>query len=413
MQLKERLMKHRAAMMSSAIVLMAICISGCFSQQKHSSTAEQAGGGLAQMFSSSWSGSQKVNIIDPAYGMTAFTLNVPRGWKSVGTILRPGGCHGSSTPAAGLSYTELAPDGVSAFINLPGVSWIGSSNGYNFQGPKCPANINIDTAAGFLLNIAVPHLAPRAKSVTIAPLDPKFLTALASNSQQQTAKMRSYGIQGRSIMEAARVRVVDQHNGKPIEEMLFAIINCQQTQATSPKGPYNRLICNTTGTFIIRAPMGHLDEMIAHKPEPPQINNQWNNRVINDMTTRFQQIEAASDHQFEVMTQHYAQLNQDMLARGQRENDQRAAGTASAMQNDTNNQNAIDNSAHQTALYSLDQQTFINPDTGQKIEASNQFNNQWISSDGGTLIQTQDNSFDPNGSVYPISQSWTELIPAN
>jgi hypothetical protein len=35
---------------------------------------------------------------------------------------------------------------------------------------------------------------------------------------------------------------------------------------------------------------------------------------------------------------------------------------------------------------------------------------QWLSSDGKTLIQTND-TLDPNGVVYPVSQSWTELVP--
>ena len=74
-------------------------------------------------------------------------------------------------------------------------------------------------------------------------------------------------------------------------------------------------------------------------------------------------------------------------------------------------QNAIDQSAHATALYSLDRQDFKNPATGQTIEASNEYNHQWLSSDGSTLIQTQDHNFDPNGQVYPGSQSWTELVP--
>jgi hypothetical protein len=51
------------------------------------------------------------------------------------------------------------------------------------------------------------------------------------------------------------------------------------------------------------------------------------------------------------------------------------------------------------------------PNTGQVIEAGNQYNHQWISSDGSTLIQTDDHSFNPNGVVYPVSQSWTELVP--
>ena len=81
------------------------------------------------------------------------------------------------------------------------------------------------------------------------------------------------------------------------------------------------------------------------------------------------------------------------------------------MANDRAQQAAIDASAHKTALYALDQQEFRNPQTGQIVQASSQYNHQWMSSDGTTLIQTNDHTYDPNGQVYPISQSWTELVP--
>lgn len=62
-------------------------------------------------------------------------------------------------------------------------------------------------------------------------------------------------------------------------------------------------------------------------------------------------------------------------------------------------------------LQSLNQQEFRNPATGEVIRASNQYNHQWMSSDGSTLIQSNDPTYDPNGQVYPVSQSWTELVP--
>jgi hypothetical protein len=74
-------------------------------------------------------------------------------------------------------------------------------------------------------------------------------------------------------------------------------------------------------------------------------------------------------------------------------------------------QAGIDAAAHASVLQSLDQQEFRNPATGQIIQASSQYNHQWMSSDGTTLIQTNDHTLDPNGSVYPVSQSWTELVP--
>ena len=63
------------------------------------------------------------------------------------------------------------------------------------------------------------------------------------------------------------------------------------------------------------------------------------------------------------------------------------------------------------ALYAGDKQEFTNPNTGQTIQTNNQYSHQWMSSDGTTLIQTNDHTYDPNGQVYPISQSWTELVP--
>jgi hypothetical protein len=71
----------------------------------------------------------------------------------------------------------------------------------------------------------------------------------------------------------------------------------------------------------------------------------------------------------------------------------------------------FDGAAHNTVNYSLDRKDYINPSTGQTINASSEYNHQWMSSDGSTLIQTNDHSYDPNGAVYPVSQSWLELVP--
>jgi hypothetical protein len=78
---------------------------------------------------------------------------------------------------------------------------------------------------------------------------------------------------------------------------------------------------------------------------------------------------------------------------------------------DRANQAAIDASAHNTVNYSLDRKDYINPNTGQTITASNEFNHQWINSSNDTLVQTNNPNLDPNGSIDPIRESWTELVP--
>ncbi len=400
-------MKHKIALMVSLALIAPISSSVLCSQDK-SHTANI-----------SWSGTRKEEVRDPAYGMTAFTIEVPTGWKFAGLILRPGGCHPPPTPAAGLSYTAQSPDGVTEFVSLPGVSWTWTSNGSNVMGPKCPSTIKIDTAAGLLLNIAVPNLHPDAKKVVVVPLAEKLQAAVAANNEKSAASLRGYGLKGRQFQDAAQVRVEYERNGQAVEESEFTVIDCLETQVMGmPTGPgrpwspaYTKRTCSSRGTIIKRAPKGHLDEVLAHAPAYAQINPEWDQRVIHDMTTMFQQMQAASNREFQKNMANFKAQGDARLAAGQAFQQNLQNSTNHAIAADRARTDAMSDSAHQTALHSLDQQTFINPSTGQKIEASSQYNHQWISSDGSTLIQTNDHTLNPNGQVYPVSQSWTELVP--
>ena len=369
--------------------------------------AEVAGGGTRQE-----------TVVDPAYGMTAYTIDVPSGWKFAGMILRPGGCHPPPTPAAGLSYTAQSPDGLTELVTLPGVSWSWTSNNSNVMGPKCPSTINIDTAAGLLLNIAVPNLHPRITKVTLMPLSKSDQDALAANNEKLAAGMRAYGLKGRQYVDGARVRVEYESHGQPMEESEFTLIDCMETMVGGmPMGPgrpwsagYTKRICSSRGTIIKRAPKGHLEELMA-KAKPLQVNPQWDQQVIHDMKVRFQQMQAASDAAFRQNMANFKAQGDARMARAQEFDQNLRASTDRALANDRAQQAAIDASAHKMTLYALDQQEFRNPSTGQVVQASSQYNHQWMSSDGTTLIQTNDHTYDPNGQVYPISQSWTELVP--
>jgi len=416
MRFREDFMKHGSAVASAAAVIAIIGVTGCFSQQKTSSGPTQPSAANSSHAASA--GARKVDIADPAYGMTAYTANVPASYKFVGAILRPGGCHPPPTPAAGLSYTTLGPDGLTAYMSLPGVSWTWTSNGSNMMGQKCPSNIDIDTAAGLLVNIAVPNLHPNATAVTVVPLPQNIQDTIAANNR----KGGGYGPQGpRQFQDAAQVHVEYDLNGHAVEESLFAMIDCTESKAIPMPGGigqpvhpgYTRRNCSSRGTMITRAPKGHLQEVLKNGPGFPQVNPAWDQRVIHDMTANFQQMQAASNAQFAAIQEHFKQQTAQMNRNAENFRAQQKSSFDSAMQNDRNTQAAIDHSAHQTALYSLDRQTFINPATGQKIEASNQYNHQWVSSDGSTLIQTQNHTYDPNGVVYPVQQSWTELVPTN
>jgi len=119
----------------------------------------------------SWSGTRKAEITDPQYQMTAYTLEVPAGWKFAGAIARDPGCHAKGP---GLKFTMQSPDGLTAMVFLPGMSWTWTTSPSMqkiMESQHCPA-VDIDSAASFLVNIAVPNMHPKAKIVSVLPLPP-------------------------------------------------------------------------------------------------------------------------------------------------------------------------------------------------------------------------------------------------
>lgn len=372
--------------------------------------------------SAPWTDTRKSVITDPQYQMTAYTLEVPANWKFAGTIARDPGCHASSL---GLKLTMQSPDGSTAIAVLPGMTWAWTTSESMqkiMQQSHCPG-VDIDSAAAFLVNIAVPNLQPNAKIVSVLPLDTEGQASLAAQlqqmRQQNEAMARQYRLPPQKIsLEGARVRLQYVRDGHPVEEQILSVVNCNESQfpAMYAQPAYMRRTCSSRTEVIYRAAAGHLDEFM----ESPQLkalnktiqpDSQWNARVAQDQQAAFQKMQAANNNQFQAMLQKGRDDNARLLANGKAFQDQMRASTNSALANDRAQQAAIDASAHATALNSLDRKEYRNPATGQVIEASNQYNRQWVSSDGSTLIQSNDHSFDPNGVVYPISQSWTELVP--
>jgi hypothetical protein len=370
----------------------------------------------------SWPGTRKVDIIDPQYQMAAYTMEIPSNWKFAGIIARPSGCHATGA-GGGLKYTAESPDGLTAMVRLPGVTWSWSTSEQMrriAEQQHCP-NIDIDSAASFVVNIAIPNLHPRAKIISVDPLPPEGQAALAKQLENQKQQNENIAPQFRPTsvtLEGARVRVQYERDGHAMEEMIVSVVQCtvrhQNAMFASPAS--DTRTCTSRGTSMERAPQGQLDALLE-QPEYKAlgktltINSAWDYRAAQDQMAQFQQFQAANNARFQAnLRANQARFDQRIAQQKQFDVNLRAS-TDRAMAQDRARQDAIDASAHNMVNYSLDRQDFKNPNTGQTITASNQYNHQWISSDGSTLIQTNDHGYDPNGQVYPVSQSWSELVP--
>ncbi len=371
----------------------------------------------------SWpTSAHKADLADPVYQMTAATLQIPSGWKFAGAVVREPGCHSSG---AGLKYTAQSQDGLTAMVLLPGSAWSWSGDAGMqkiMEQQHCPG-IDIDSAAKFLINIAVPNLRPNAKVVEVLPLLPQGQAALADQLQkareQNAAMARQYNAKPQKLtIDGARVHLQYDRDGQPVEEMITSVIDCNES--TMPgvykQPPYQQRMCSSRNVVVVRAPQGRLDELLALPQYQDflkgfQINADWQNRLMHDQQAAFQKAQAANNAQFRANLKAGQDFNGRLVENAKAQRAATQASTDASMARAANTQAAIDASAHATANYSLDRQSFVNPSTGQTIEASSQYNHQWMSSDGSTLIQTNDHTLDPNGVVYPVSQSWTELVP--
>jgi hypothetical protein len=369
-----------------------------------------------------WSGVHSVDIADPDYRMTAFTVAVPNGWKFAGEVARDVSCHGKG---AGLKTMSAGPDGLSAVGFLPGFRWNWSTSVFQREAmanSRCPG-IDIDSAAAFLVNIAVPNMHPRATIVSVQPLDGSGRAALAaqlqSARQSADAAAARYGIKPQTLsLTGARVRIRYVMNGRPVEEQLQSIVDCSESQmpALYVQPAYTRRNCSARNVFVVRAAQGHLDELLnapelASLTRATQMNPDWLARLTRDQQAQFRQWQAQNDQAFQAILRKGQADHAALMQQGAAFQQQEQQRFQQSQAQDRATQHAIDAAAHGQVLDSLGRQEFRNPDTGQVIQASSYYSHQWLSSDGSTLIQTDDPTLNPNGAVYPVAQSWTELVP--
>jgi hypothetical protein len=411
---------------TAAVLLLGLV--GCFDRQNgdaeaaatdsSSSAGPAARGGqapAAALIKTSWSGTHTEPVKDPGLNETAFTITVPNGWKYVGMILRPSGCHAPALPADGLSWTAQSSDGVSAVGQMPGSMWMWASDGSNPAGPQCPP-IDIATANAFLLNIAVPNLRPNATNIEVEPLKASEQQMLAQQKQQDANATPAYGMKIKHLVDFGRVRLQFEDHGRLVDEQLGVVLTCQESAFPAMpmlrRPAVTKRNCLTHGTYFTRAPHGHLDEVLAGKLPIPQIDHQWDQDVAQRMQQAFAKWRAASDEQFRENQKHFQEQTDRMLANGRTFQANLKSQTDSAIAADRARQAATDHAAHQQVNVSLNRQDFFDPTTGQRITTSNQYMHSWVGSNG-TVVLNGDPTYDPNGEINPVRESFTELIPVN
>jgi hypothetical protein len=111
-----------------------------------------------------------VPIVDPAYGIKAFTITIPAGWKFEGTVLPGPECSQISFPV----FRAYSPDGLSEIRLMPTFNWTFHPNTTNYHPTGCLEFGHTLTAAEFLKHYEEMIATSGMHAVGPAPIAPSY-----------------------------------------------------------------------------------------------------------------------------------------------------------------------------------------------------------------------------------------------
>ncbi|MGP0021154.1 MAG: hypothetical protein ACLPHP_21465 [Candidatus Sulfotelmatobacter sp.] len=383
---------------------------------------------------------KQVEVRDPFYNnMVAFTITIPKDWVFEGTVLHGPGCNGSYYQS--IAYRVYSPDasiGVQQTPRLDYYYW--EERDARPDGPACkffaPMS-SADYAAMFAYRTRPKPQIDKNEPVTDAQQAREFYE---QGNQKMAQSAHQLGIPAEyDTPDFTRTRLHYDWEGYQEEEWL----RVEMVYRDYPKsvfvyngGPHpghpewRHFLGVSTLLYSRRAPRGKLDQydpalnaiinsvqrtqefvqattnrqqqlsnMIIHSIQTQTMINQQNSQAfMNAMTQQHQAFMANQQKQFQISQQNNAaQMDRQT---------QQAHNFIAQM-----NQSTARTRDYQDIL--LDQQYYVNPQSGETSTVSGRFNHTFVNgpatSNATTVVQT-DSNFNPNGAA---GYNWTELMPVH
>lgn len=349
-------------------------------------------------------GTTTAPIIDPAYGIKAFTITIPANWKFQGTVLPGPDCSRVAYPV----FRAYSPDGLTEMRLLPAFNWTFHPSMRNFRPVPGCVNYNGPIAAAQFLQKLEEMIGDHGMHV-VGPMP------VGSLYEQRAAKIAdnmshiSPNIRGSTTTAAVRIETV---NGSfIIEQRLRAYVECR----IAGSGPdLNGGGCSAH-VDVERAPKGKLDALCALVDAQDLIKtpheDAWIQRVQQSLAQRARQDQIELTRQEQAGNAMLKKQFDDFMATSQRNHDafmaQQESSFRSSMNNAASSMNARSTASSDWVDYALDQQTVVGQ--GGYAKVSNSYSQTWSSTVGNqtTWYQTNDPSANPNG-ILP--GSWTQDV---
>jgi len=335
--------------------------------------------------------------------LPAISMLIPSDWKFESNVEYPKGM--PCGELVKLSFRAQSPDGKLAIELLPAsvwqwaddASWRQAMQASNQQGQRF-GNAGCDLmqpmhAADFVTKMMAPKARPGARVLNVEPI-PGTNESLQKQAQQAQAQAQQVGLKVRISAESARAKVAYELKGAPVEEWLSAVVTVHARPVpVFTGGRMGQTISYTEEArllFGMRAPAGQLEanqKLFQLIVSSMSIEPEWQGRV-----TQVQTNIVAIRQKGEADRQKIRQQSAEDVRRIQNETFQ-------------NQQHAQDVQHQQFSQYIRDVETYRDPNSGERVELSNQYGHAW-SNGAGEYILSESPNFNPNAH---LNGSWTEM----
>jgi hypothetical protein len=349
---------------------------------------------------------KKVALIDK-YGfekpLPAVTMLIPSDWKFESNVIYPKGM--PCGDMVKLSFRAESPDGKLAMELFPAYLWqwadapssrqymqAGNQQGQRFGKAACDV-MQVMHAADFVAKTMAPKVRPGARVLNVEPI-PGVDDQVRKQAQQATAQMQQAGLKLRVTSESARAKIAYDLKGAPVEEWLSTVATVRASQVPVFAGgrmqqsvSYNeeaRLL------FAMRAPAGQLEaneKLFQLIVSTMAIDPDWQGRIAQ-IRGNIAAIEQKGAHD----RQEIVRKSQEDTARIRNETWQ-------------HQQHSQEVQHQQFSQYLRDVETYRDPNSGERVELSNQYGHAW-SNGAGEYILSDSPGFNPNAHV---NGSWTQM----
>jgi hypothetical protein len=343
-----------------------------------------------------------VFITDPAYGIKAFDISIPAGWKFEGTVLPGPECSRVPMPV----FRAYSPDGLTEIRLLPAFNWTFHPGFKGFRPVNgCLGYTGAMTAADFLK-----HYLEMVASNGMHVVGPMGLGAAYQQRVAGVAQnMNHIAANIHGSADAAAVRIETVNGTFIIEQRLRVYVECR----IAASGPDTNGGGCSAHVDVERAPKGKLDALCdlvdSHDLVRTPHEDAWLQRVQQASAQRAREDQARLTQQEQASQAMLKKQFDDFMATSQRNHEAFMAQQESSFRSSMNNANAAMNARTTAASdwvdYALDQQTVVGQ--GGMAKVSSSYSHTWSSTVGNQTqwFQTNDPNANPNGT---LSGNWTE-----